>query len=335
MEKLKKLKTYHDINNFLFNFRKWINNYSELISKKSATTEYHIENDTFLSLCTFFNKFYSQHKTDEELNKIMKQIQYPSLSKESIALINTTTALSFLASHFSSWSDFNEQFNNLIFSNITNYDEEDKFNFRFHKGIRNLNPLDLHNYIINFDLKIDPKTNWCVERYEEYIETENIQNETDMLDLIEAWPVKLNVLQNFMVEMSDTLAVNTINTIVTTVHKQHQILGHSTFNKEFWIEVGKTRLLCQKNRDAMCLKENKNLEGTGKMAAIYIVLLYILQLVPVEYPNREFFISCFLFMLNTGARYITICNIQLKDLKRVIRCENKKILLLVQAQVTK
>ncbi len=31
LDKLKKIETYHDINNFLFNFRKWINNYSELI----------------------------------------------------------------------------------------------------------------------------------------------------------------------------------------------------------------------------------------------------------------------------------------------------------------
>jgi hypothetical protein len=32
LEKMKKIIiTYHDINNFLFNFRKWINNYSELI----------------------------------------------------------------------------------------------------------------------------------------------------------------------------------------------------------------------------------------------------------------------------------------------------------------
>ncbi len=108
----------------------------------------------------------------------MQQIQYPSLSKESIALINTTTALSFLE-HFTSWSDFNEQFNNLIFSNITNYDEEDKFNYRFQKGLRHLNPLDLQNYDkINFNLIIDPKLNWYVERYEEYIETENIHNET-------------------------------------------------------------------------------------------------------------------------------------------------------------
>ncbi len=83
------------------------------------------------------------------------------------------------------------------------------------------------------------------------------------------------------------------------------------------------------------MNNNKNLEGTGKMAAIYLILLHILQLVPSDYPNREFFISCFLFMLNTGARYITMCNMQLKDLKRVIRCENNKILLLVQAQVTK
>jgi hypothetical protein len=103
----------------------------------------------------------------------------------------------------------------------------------------------LHNYDkINFELKIDPKLNWCVERYEEYIETENIKNETVKLDKIEAWPVNLIFLENFMVEMSDTLAVNTINIIVSTVHKNNQILGHSKFNREFWNEVGKTRQQC-------------------------------------------------------------------------------------------
>ncbi len=49
-----------------------------------------------------------------------------------------------------------------------------------------------------------------------------------------------------MVEMSDTLAVNTINLMVTTVHKKHQILGHSQFNKEFWIEVKKLEFNAKK-----------------------------------------------------------------------------------------
>jgi hypothetical protein len=77
------------------------------------------------------------------------------------------------------------------------------------------------------------------------------------------------------------------------------------------------------------------LEGNCKMTAIYLVLLYILQLVPIDYPNREFVISSFLFLLNTGARYITMCNIQFKDFKRVIRCENNKTILLIEAQVSK
>ena len=103
----------------------------------------------------------------------MEQIQYPALSNETIALINKTTVLSFLAD-FPSWCDFNDQFNNLIFTNIKNFDEEEKFNYGFHKAVRHLNPLDLDNYEkINVELTIDPKRYWCVERYEEYVETEN------------------------------------------------------------------------------------------------------------------------------------------------------------------
>jgi hypothetical protein len=335
LEKIQTIVTYQDINNFLFNFRKWVNYYSELISKKKIITEYHIDDDTFLNLSTFFNNFYTKHKTDDKLKNIMHQIQYPFLSKESIALFNTTTILSFLT-NFPSWCDFNNEFNNMIFSNITNYEEDDKFNFRFHKALRHFNPSDLNMFDnIKIELKIDPARQWGLDKYEDYIENENIENEVEKKKLIEAFPVNLSVLQNFMIEMSNTLAVNTINNILIIVHKYHQILGHPKFSKEFMKEVAKTRKQCQKNRDDYCLSNNKNLEGTGKMAAIYLILLHILQSVPSDYPKREFFISCFLFMFNTGARFVTMCNIQIKNLKRVVRGENNKIILLIEAQITK
>jgi hypothetical protein len=37
-------------------------------------------------------------------------------------------------------------------------------------------------------------------------------------------------------------------------------------------------------------------------------------------------------MLNTGAGYISLFNIQLRDLKCVVKGENNKIILLLQAQ---
>ena len=62
--------TYYDINKFLFNFRKWLNNYSEMISKKNYITGYHTDNDTFLNLSTFLKNFYSKHEDDDGTNSI-------------------------------------------------------------------------------------------------------------------------------------------------------------------------------------------------------------------------------------------------------------------------
>jgi hypothetical protein len=64
-------------------------------------------------------------------NHLKMRIQI--LSNKSIAFINnTTTALSYLTSR----CNFNDQFNNLIFSKNENIDEDDKY--RLYKGLRHL-----------------------------------------------------------------------------------------------------------------------------------------------------------------------------------------------------
>jgi hypothetical protein len=89
----------------------------------------------------------------------------------------------------------------LIFSNVKNVDEDDNFNLRFRKAIRHFNPLDLHVFDnIKIELKIDLRRLWCLDRYRDFVETENIRNEVEKQNFIEAFPVNLIVLQNFMIE---------------------------------------------------------------------------------------------------------------------------------------
>jgi hypothetical protein len=73
----------------------------------------------------------------------------------------------------------------------------------------------------------------------------------------------------------------------------------------------------------MCRIENKRLEGLGKAPALYPVLFSILDLVPKSFETRDFYVALFLFMLCTGQRYITICNIKLSDIKSVVFKGNK------------
>ena len=69
-----------------------------MISQKNNITEYDVDNDTFISFIQFYNEFYSKHKENYKFTQILEHILYhPSLSNKSIALINTTTALSFLS----------------------------------------------------------------------------------------------------------------------------------------------------------------------------------------------------------------------------------------------
>jgi hypothetical protein len=70
-------------------------------------------------------------------------------------------------------------------------------------------------------------------------------------------------------------------------------------------------------------------------AVLFNITSYSANWYQMDYPRREFFISSFLFMLNIGAWYIRMCNIQFKDLKRLVKCENNKIILLLQAQAKK
>ena len=79
---------------------------------------------------------------------------------------------------------------------------------------------------------------------------------------------------------------------------------------------------------------NFRLEGLGKAPAFYPVLFHVLDLVPESYPQREFNLSLFLFMLNTGQRYVSICNIKLSDITSINRNGNI-VIIAITVRITK
>ena len=109
--------------------------------------------------------------------------------------------------------------------------------------------------------------------------------------------------------------------MISLLHQEHKKF-HPRLSKEIWAVIEDEYHIAQKERDKFARFEDRRLEGLGKAPAFYAVLFYILDLVPVSYPNREFYISLFLFMLSTGQRYVTICNIKLCDILAVVRKQN-------------
>jgi hypothetical protein len=58
-------------------------------------------------------------------------------------------------------------------------------------------------------------------------------------------------------------------------------------------------------RDKLKRVNNERLEGLDKAQAFNPVLLHILNLVPTNFTRYNFYISIFLFMMNTGQIFIT------------------------------
>ena len=191
-----------------------------------------------------------------------------------------------------------------------------------------------------------------IKAYENYIEIENKDIEAEnslnkdktdftILKRIELWPANINIIQEFMKSMSQTLAVNTINNILSQINKTQKIISNKQFSKSDWKKIELTRIECQKVRDNYCDSKDiedvvgRKLEGTGKAPAFYLVLFHVLNLVPKDFDKREFYISMFLFMLNTGQRYVSMKNVRLEDIDNVTVHENGLINVKIIVRVTK
>jgi hypothetical protein len=78
------------------------------------------------------------------------------------------------------------------------------------------------------------------------------------------------------------------------------------------------------------------MEGLGKCPMFYPVLLWVLDQVPDNEENRDFYNSLFLFMIYTGQRYVSICEIKISDISRYLfNFKNDKMIVTIIVRVTK
>jgi hypothetical protein len=172
----------------------------------------------------------------------------------------------------------------------------------------------------------DPRLIWAVGAYENFIDNKNevLQCENpDLFKKIEKFPITQQILQELILYWTPLYAVNTIRNLISYLNQEQIQNYNEKLSHETWEIIHASLDLAQQQRDRMCRIENKRLEGLGKAPALYPVLFDILDLMPKSFETRDFSVSLFLFMLCTGQRYITICNIKLSDIKSVVFKGNK------------
>ena len=122
--------------------------------------------------------------------------------------------------------------------------------------------------------------------------------------------------------------------LLTLINKLQKQSFNNGFTKEDFRLIDSALAVAKTKRDKMKRDNNERLEGLGKAPAFYPVLLHILNLVPTNFNRYNFYISIFLFMLNTGQRFITSSNVLLTDIKDVIFLQDK-VIVKIMAQITK
>ncbi len=96
------------------------------------------------------------------------------------------------------------------------------------------------------------------------------------------------------------------------------IISKTIFTQDHWCIVDEATKAAKIKRDEIYRSKNKCLEGLGKAPAFYPVLLHILNLVSKNHRRYNFYILIFLFMLNTGQRFVTASNVMVTGIKDVI-----------------
>ena len=175
---------------------------------------------------------------------------------------------------------------------------------------------------------------WAKNTYSNFIEFKNEQLICDDKDQINEFPLTSKILDELIVYWTQMYTVNTIRSLIHNLHAYQIDFINKKFSDKQWTTIKNSLKVRQKQRDIICKKAKRRLEGLGKVPAYYPVLLYILDLVPQTYVRRNFYVSCFLFMLNTGQRYITMCEIKMSDISSVI-VNGDNIIVKIIARITK
>jgi hypothetical protein len=166
---------------------------------------------------------------------------------------------------------------------------------------------------------ISQREKWAVEAYRKFIDFKNDNLLCEDRDGINEFPISGPILRELIEFWTHYYACYTIRFMITLVH-QHQIkISYPKFTRqEHRIIIDEALNVAKKKRDIMCRGNGKPREGIGKAPAFYLVTLHILNLVPETHKRHKFYVSLFLFMFNTGQRFISMSNIMITDIKNAI-----------------
>ena len=327
-----------NIQTFLQIFRRLIN---MLVEKK----EYIDDLETCLK---YFKELNSELETNKVYKKELRNAYYPYLNDNAIDYLKSNISLKFLfeIDDSDAWVMSEED---VEFAYLWDPKPDVILNSKSLaiKALEYTYIDDLQMYeTFKSKTKLSDKEKWALKEYENFIEDENEmknlendlnkeKNDSENLKLIIAWPINIEILQEFMKAMSKRYAAGTIRNMVSFLNNIQRFYGQDEFSKNDFKKINVTLDECKCYRNVLCNKKGLKLEGKGKAPAFHLILFHILNLVPHDYPDREFYISMHLFMLNTGQRYMTMCNIKLDDIVRVVRLVNNKVIVTIIARITK
>jgi hypothetical protein len=199
-------------------------------------------------------------------------------------------------------------------------------------GLASTDVTDMNLYdFVNPLGDISQTEKWTVEAYRKFIDFKNDKLLCEDKDGTNEFPISGPILRELIEFWTQYYACNTIRFMITQVH-QHQIkIGYPKFTRqEHWIIVDEA-LNIAKQKGILCAEKMENLEKEQ----FYLVTLHILNLVPETHTRHKFYVLLFLFMFNTGQRFISMSNIMITDIKNGIFFENIRIIVNIVCRITK
>jgi hypothetical protein len=197
-------------------------------------------------------------------------------------------------------------------------------------AITDVTDMNLYDFVKSLG-DISQREKRAVEAYRKFIDFKNDKLLCEDKDGTNEFPISGPILRELIEFWTQYYACNTIRFMITLVH-QHQIkIGYPKFKRqERWIIVDEA-LNIAKQKGILCAEKMENLEKEQ----FNLVTLHILNLVPETHTRHKFYVLLFLFMFNTGQRFISMSNIMITDIKNDIFFENIRIIVNIVCRITK
>ena len=270
--------------------------------------------------------------------KCLFKIETPYMTQASLEYLKTMNELKFMFENrdSESWTVSSEDvdLNIMIFKHNLLTDCDNKI------LLKALASTDQSDLFIFDDIRgidgVNKRQEWALRGYAKYLDIENERRELASESKLDDFPISPQTLECLVLYFGQFYAVNTISNMISNIHSAQQDTCNKKFTKEHWEKFQQSLETVKIHRVLDCEENNRRLEGIGKCPMFYPVHFWILDKVPKTEQQRDFYNSLFLFMIYTGQRYVTICNIRLSDISAFRKSSrDDKMIVTIIARVTK